>query len=81
MAAPLTGYFPSTGDRIVDGMTNEYYRKLDSTKFVNYFISNGFQGQYWFKPCMVALYMSLVLPVAKWQLVLKLVEPTMGYSK
>jgi len=65
MAAPLAGYFPSTGDRIVDGMTNEYYRKLDSTKFVDYFISNGFQGQYWFKSIIVALYMSLVLPVAK----------------
>lgn len=81
MAAPLAGYFASTGDRIVDGITNGYYWKLDSTKFVDYSISNGFQGQYWFKPCMVAIYMSLVLSVAKWKLVLKLVEPTMEYSK
>ena len=61
MAAPLTGYFPLTGDRIVDGMTNGYYWKLDSTKFVDYSISNGFQGQYWFKPSTVALYMGQAL--------------------
>ena len=28
MAAPLTGYFPLTGDRIVDGMTTGYYWKF-----------------------------------------------------
>ena len=57
MAAPITRYFPLTGDRIVDGMTNGYYWKLDSTKFIDYSLSDGFQGQYWYNPSMVALYM------------------------
>jgi serralysin len=61
MAAPLTGYFPLTGDRIVDGMTNGYYWNLDSTRSVDYSISNGFQGQYWFQPSTVALYMGQAL--------------------
>ncbi len=61
MAAPLTAYYPLTGDRIVDGMTNGYFWNLDSTKFVDYSLSNGFQGQYWFNPSMVALYMGAAL--------------------
>ena len=61
MGAPLTRYFTLTGDPVIDGMTHGYYWYLDSTKVVDYSISNGFQGQYWYSPSTVALYMGAAL--------------------
>ena len=61
MGAPLTNYFSKTGDSLVDGMTNGYYWYLDSTKIVDYSLSNGFQGQYWTNPSTTAMYMGAAL--------------------
>ena len=61
MGSPNTNYFNPTGNPLIDGMTNGYYWQLDSTKIVDYSISNGFQGQQWNYPGTVALYMKAAL--------------------
>ncbi len=61
MGAPVTRYFSLTGDMLVDGMTNGYYWYLDSTKIVDYSLSKGFQGQYWYYPSTTATYMGQAL--------------------
>ena len=61
MGSPLTRSFYITGDTLVDAMTNGYFWYLDSTKVVDYSLSNGFQGQYWTNPTTTAAYMGAAL--------------------
>ena len=61
MGAPRTNYFTLTGDPLIDGVTNGYYWALDSTKVVDFSLSDGFQGQYWFYPSTTALYLGQTL--------------------
>jgi Ca2+-binding RTX toxin-like protein len=63
MAYPITSYFPATADPLVDGMTNGYYWYLDSSRTVDYSISNGFSGEYWISPSNVATYMGEALDI------------------
>ena len=61
MGNPLTRSFSITGDLPVDALTNGYFWYLDSTKVVDYSLSNGFQGQSWTYPSTTALYMGAAL--------------------
>ena len=44
--ASTYGYRPS-GDTLIDSITNGFYWELDSSKTINWSISNGFNGEYW----------------------------------
>ena len=62
MATPLASYTRLSGDRIVDGMTHGYFWKLDSTKSVDFSLSNGFyEGQNWLNPNGFAAYITQAL--------------------
>jgi Ca2+-binding RTX toxin-like protein len=61
MANPTTTYFPLTGDAAVDLLTTGYKWVLDGTRTVDYSISNGFYGEYWYAPSLVAQYVGAAL--------------------
>ncbi len=41
---------PLTGDPLIDGLTSSYKWQLDSTRTIDWSISNGFNGEYWITP-------------------------------
>ena len=61
MANPSTTYFPLTGDLAVDALTTGYKWVLDSSRIVDFSISNGFFGEYWNSPSVVANYVGAAL--------------------
>ena len=61
MANPSTTYFPLTGDLAVDALTTGYKWVLDSSRIVDFSISNGFFGEYWNSPSEVANYVGAAL--------------------
>ena len=62
MANPQPRYFAPTGDSAIDGLTNGYFWLLDSSKTIDYSISNGFHGEYWTVPSStLATYMGTAL--------------------
>ena len=61
MANPQPRSFSLTSDPLIDGMTNGYYWLLDTSKIVDYSISNGFLGEFWYAPNTVAIYMGAAL--------------------
>ena len=61
MSNPTTTYFPITGDVAVDLLTTGYKWVLDATRTVDYSISNGFYGEYWNAPAVVAQYVGVAL--------------------
>lgn len=58
MAAPTTGYFPKTGDDLVDAMTTGYRWNLTSDRTIDFAVANGFSGEYWNNIHSVNSYMS-----------------------
>jgi serralysin len=56
MASPTEQYFQQTGDPLIDGMTNGYKWRLDSTNSIDVSLSNGFLGEYWYNPTGVSSY-------------------------
>lgn len=61
MANPLTSYFGMTGDRTIDATTHGYRWALDSTRTVDFSVSNGFAGEYWLNPSAIAQKLGAVL--------------------
>jgi Ca2+-binding RTX toxin-like protein len=56
MATATNIPFPFTGDMAVDSSTNGTFWSLDGTRTVQWSISDGFEGEYWNNPSMVAAY-------------------------
>ena len=62
MASPTTTAFALTSDN-VDLITSGYKWVLDSSRTVDYSISNGFFGEYWVSPSLVAQYVGAALNI------------------
>lgn len=50
MANPTSGYFPPTGDRVIDGVTHGYYWMLQADRTVDWSITGGWYGEGWNDP-------------------------------
>jgi hypothetical protein len=57
MANPGMAYFPLTNDQLVDGITHGYYWNLDSSRALDYSVSNGFNGEFWNSSSQVIRYL------------------------
>jgi serralysin len=55
------GYFPLTGDRVIDGMTHGFYWKLGPDRTVDWSVSGGLFGEGWRDPAGLANEISLIL--------------------
>ena len=63
MANPGTTYFGLTGDPLIDGVTNGYKWSLDGSRTVDFSISDGFYGEYWYYPASVSTHMQTALSI------------------
>lgn len=54
MATPLYSYFSMSGDRFVDALTHGYFWKVNEDRTVDFSISNGFNGEFWYNPVPLA---------------------------
>jgi len=63
MATPSEQNFPTTGDALFDGMTHGYKWGLDSTRTVDFSVSNGFFDEFWYNPTQVGFQLSAALDV------------------
>jgi Ca2+-binding RTX toxin-like protein len=61
MATPSTSYIPITSDQLINGMTTGYLWSLDSSRELDFSISDGFNGEYWISPDPVAILYAAVL--------------------
>src|SRR5262245_48445007 len=63
MAIPSSSYFPLTGDRLVDAITNGSYWSLGPDRTIYWSVSNGAFGEFWNNPGLVTQYVSNALAV------------------
>lgn len=63
MGTPTTEYFYRTGDDLIDGMTHGYRWSLDSSREIDYSLSNGFYGEFWYNPTSVQSYLDVALGI------------------
>jgi Ca2+-binding RTX toxin-like protein len=61
MANPSPSYFLPTGDSFVDGMTHGFFWSLDSSRQIDFSVSNGFYGEYFFNNNSVLSYVKTAL--------------------
>ena len=61
MANPSMQYQSRTGDGFVDSMTTGFSWSLDGSRSLDYSVSNGIYGEYWFDPSSVSQYLGAAL--------------------
>ena len=61
MANPSMQYQSLTGDAFVDSMTTGFSWSLDESRSLDYSVSNGIYGEYWFDPSSVSQYLGAAL--------------------
>jgi hypothetical protein len=61
MGNPSPSYFQKTGDSIIDGMTHGFFWSLDSSREIDFSVSNGFSGEYFFNNNAVLAYLKAAL--------------------
>jgi serralysin len=61
MAGSSMQYQPLTGDAFVDSMTTGFSWSLDGSRSLDYSVSNGIYGEYWFDPSSVSQYLGAAL--------------------
>jgi Ca2+-binding RTX toxin-like protein len=56
-----TGYISPSSDPLINSMTTGYYWVLDSSRELDFSISDGFDGEFWTSPIDVAIYYAAAL--------------------